>query len=363
MYRKRNTSHPFIQDILITLMLLVTSTVLAFIFLILVPTNTGNIALFYTLSVILIARYTDGYAYGVISAMISVICVNYFFTYPFFRLNFTLTGYPVTFVAMLAIALTSSAATTHMKMQAIALAEQEEIVQKAEKEKMRANLLRAVSHDLRTPLTSIIGASSSYIENKDSLNENRKYELIKCIYDDANWLRNMVENLLTITRIQESDTKVKKTLEMVEEVAAEAVLRFKKRYPEAMVNVRIPNEMLLIPMDSTLIEQVINNLLENAFNHSQSKEPIEFFMEDEPDSVSFHVRDFGMGIPPEHLEDIFDGVAQRNSSPSDSKKGMGIGLSICKTIISAHNGSIYALNHDHGAEFIFTLPKEANYES
>lgn len=168
----------------------------------------------------------------------------------------------------------------------------------------------------------------------------------------------MVENLLTVTRIRgNSGEQVKKSSEVVEEVVSEAIQRLQKRHPDAAIKVSMPNDFLMLPMDPTLIEQVLINLMENALIHSESKEPVSLIIEENPDSVSFSVRDYGKGIAEDQLPHIFEG--QRTSElSSDGQKGFGIGLSICKTIIQAHSGQITASNHTKGAEFTFTLPKE-----
>ena len=228
----------------------------------------------------------------------------------------------------------------------------------AEKEKMRANLLRAVSHDLRTPLTSIIGASSSYLENEVFLSEEKKRNMVQHIGEDANWLLNMVENLLTVTRIRNDSASVNKSLEPVEEVLSEAVRRIKKRIPEMKLKVFMPEEFVMIPMDAMLIEQVLINLMENAWFHGRSERPIEVYTVNRKDMIFFYVRDYGVGIAPDRLESIFDGEAQNGSADPDSSRGMGIGLSICKTIITAHGGGIRAKNHVEGAEISFWLPTE-----
>ncbi|MBD5458376.1 MAG: DUF4118 domain-containing protein [Lachnospiraceae bacterium] len=351
-----------ITNLIITLSCLTVATALAFIFFYLVPNNGSNIALIYILALIVIVRFTDGYLPGLFSSVIAVICVNFLFTYPYFELNFTLAGYPITFLEMLAVTLFTSTMTTGMKEQAKIIAERDKLLSEAEKEKMRANLLRAVSHDLRTPLTGIIGASSSYLENGSTLSDSEKDSIVMHIQEDANWLLNMVENLLSVTRIYDQSTKVKKTDESVEEVVSAAMLRLKKRLPDAQVTVSVPDDLLIIPMDAILIEQVLLNLLENAIIHSQSEKPILCYVEDDTKMVIFHVKDFGIGIAEDRLHDIFDGSSYVGST--DSNKGMGIGLSICKTIIAAHSGAIAVRNHEHGAEFYFSLPKERGpYES
>ena len=322
-----------------------------------VPEISGNISLIYILALITIVRFTDGYLPGLISSVVAVICVNFLFTYPYYELNFTLSGYPITFLEMLGVTLLTSTMTANIKEQAHMIAEKDKLLSETEKEKMRANLLRAVSHDLRTPLTGIIGASSSYLENKDLLPEEEKVAILTHIHEDANWLLNMVENLLAVTRIHDRSSTVKKTDESVEEIVSAAIMRLKKRIPEASVNVSVPDELLIIPMDAILIEQVLINLLENAIIHSQSQDPILCYVDTDDANVAFHVKDYGIGIDPERLKNIFDGNSYIGNKESDSNKGMGIGLSICKTILTAHGGTISARNHPLGAEFYFTLPK------
>ena len=298
------------NNTLFTLTLLGIATALAFLFFSFVSENTANIALLYIIAQILIARYTNGYLHGLFSSVFSVICINFFFTYPFFRLNFTLSGYPVTFIGMLIITLLTTATT------------------------------------------------SSLLSDGSILSDAEKRELLENIENDSSWLLNMVENLLSVTRINDTVThQVNKTPEIVEEVVAEAVQRLKKRFPSASIIVHVPTDYLLIPMDAILIEQVLINLLENALIHSGSSHSPELTVTDHPDHVTFCVKDFGHGLNPDIIPDIFSGICH-NTGSVDSHKGMGIGLSICKMIIDAHNGYIEAKNHTNGALFLFTLPKE-----
>ena len=298
------------NNTLFTLTLLGIATALAFLFFSFVSENTANIALLYIIVQILIARYTNGYLHGLFSSVFSVICINFFFTYPFFRLNFTLSGYPVIFIGMLIITLLTTATT------------------------------------------------SSLLSDDSILSDAEKRELLENIENDSSWLLNMVENLLSVTRINDTVThQVNKTPEIVEEVVAEAVQRLKKRFPSASIIVHVPTDYLLIPMDAILIEQVLINLLENALIHSGSSHSPELTVTDHPDHVTFCVKDFGHGLNPDVIPDIFSGICH-NTGSVDSHKGMGIGLSICKTIIDAHNGYIEAKNHTNGALFLFTLPKE-----
>ena len=298
------------NNTLFTLTLLGIATALAFLFFSFVSENTANIALLYIIAQILIARYTNGYLHVLFSSVFSVICINFFFTYPFFRLNFTLSGYPVTFIGMLIITLLTTATTSRL------------------------------------------------LSDGSILSDAEKRELLENIENDSSWLLNMVENLLSVTRINDTVThQVNKTPEIVEEVVAEAVQRLKKRFPSASIIVHVPTDYLLIPMDAILIEQVLINLLENALIHSGSSHSPELAVTDHPDHVTFCVKVFGHGLNPDVIPDIFSGICH-NTGSVDSHKGMGIGLSICKTIIDAHNGYIEAKNHTNGALFLFTLPKE-----
>jgi len=346
-----------IFSIILSIVCMSAAIAASFLYYYTVPENSGNIALFFMLALVIISRYSVGYLYGIVCSLIAVVCVNYLFTYPYFQLNFTLSGYPVTFLVMLIITIMTSTMTSHLTAQAETIAQREKELAEAEMEKMRANLLRAISHDLRTPLTGIIGNSSVYLENQNRLSPEEQTDIVNIIYNDSNWLLNMVENLLTITRIHGDNFSINTSEEAVEEVISEALQKLQKRYPDAVVQVQLPEEFILLPMDAILIEQVTINLLENAIVHSSCKKPIDLLVEDTPDAVSFTIRDYGVGIPNEMLGNLFDGISQTPSQSSDARKGMGIGLSICKTIITAHRGTLIGRNHSNGAEFIFTLPK------
>lgn len=239
--------------------------------------------------------------------------------------------------------------------------EQRSIIVNSEKEKMRSNLLRAIAHDLRTPLAGILGASSAIRENKDTLDPTLRDNLNSDIQEEAQWLIRMVENLLSVTRINEGESKVTKNPEAAEEVVGEAISRIRKRFPNHKVEVSVPNQLLEVPMDGTLIAQVLINLIENAIKHSPSTEPVEITLRKSGNLAVFEVIDHGKGIMDEDLPNLFTSFnPSRNKSP-DSSRGMGIGLSICMTIIKAHNGTMEAYNRkEGGAAFKFTLPMEGS---
>ena len=229
--------------------------------------NAINVSIIYILAILLHARYTKCYSAGIIASLYSVFWVNYAYTYPYMTLNFTLSGYPLTFVGMTFISCFTSSICIMLSKQSVQIQEKDRMLMQAEKETMRANLLRAMSHDLRTPLTTIIGSSAAYLEQENEMSPEEKRKLIHNIEEDAQWLLNMVENLLSVTRIQDDKgiTSVTKTDESLEEVISEAVRRFHKRFPGVTVQVHIPESFIMVPMDAMLIEQVIINLLENAY--------------------------------------------------------------------------------------------------
>ena len=235
--------------------------------------------------------------------------------------------------------------------------EQRAILVESEREKMRGNLLRAISHDIRTPLAGISGASAAILENKDTLSEETKQKLVANIQDESQWLIRMVENLLSVTRLDENAANLKKLPEAAEEVVADAVGRIRKRFFTRIIDVTVPEEYLEVPMDGTLIAQVLINLLENAVKFSPETSPIEVTLRKSGGDAVFEVADHGKGIPPEELSSLFSGMRAHTEPSADSSRGMGIGLSICKTIVSAHGGSISAENRpEGGAVFRFTLP-------
>jgi two-component system sensor histidine kinase KdpD len=229
----------------------------------------------------------------------------------------------------------------------------------AEKEKLRSNLLRAISHDLRTPLTGILGSSSAILENGKVFDSETLMTLVTNIKEESQWLIRMVENLLSVTRINEGPMHVTKSPEAVEEIVAESLSRIRKRFSGQKITVSVPDELLIVQMDGTLIEQVLINLLENAIKHNSAGSAVKLEVKRNETEVVFEVTDNGSGITPEAMPYLFEAVLPNDQKSADSSRGMGIGLSICKSIISAHHGKLEAANCDNGgAVFRFTLPLE-----
>lgn len=304
----------------------------------------------FVLTVLLTSRFTTGYFWGLLSAVLGVIAVNFFFTFPYWAFNFTITGYPLSFLTLLSVSIITSALTTKTRQLDRLTLENERI-------KMRADLLRSVSHDIRTPLTSIIGSTSAVLDNPDLSAEDRR-TLLEDVKQEAQWLIRTVENLLSITRISGDRTELVKQLEPAEEILAEAVQKAKKRLTHIKFSVGIPAELLMVPMDPILIEQVLANLIENAAVHGKTTTAIHLQVHTEDTFAVFSVQDNGQGIPPSLLPHLFDPSAHHASTPTqDGKRNMGLGLSVCSTVVKAHGGTLTARNTDTGgAEFIFRLP-------
>ncbi len=493
--QKNNNLVSWLENLGKTAALLFVATIIN-IFMLNTESVASNASEIYVLAVLLTSLWTNGFIWGLIASIFGVFGTNYFFTYPYFAFNFTISGYPVTFVSMLLVAMITSTLAAGLKEQMSLTKAREQktrqlnevsqqllkvqssketaelachwlsnflgratrfyldpvsfiqegtigedvdelheagivrnifatgesavsafsyspltsrenviaviailstkdlppisketenflqlifsqfvmvlerqhleddrqmIVMEQQKERMRGNLLRAISHDLRTPLTGIIGASSAILDNRGKIDAQDMFHLVSDINTDAMWLLRMVENVLSVTRIDnEAATKLHKSMEPIEEVVSQAVQKTKKHFPACKLQVKIPDEFIMAYMDSTLIEQVVINLIENAIRHSESTEPIEVSVEVSDDNhVQFSVRDHGKGIAAEELPILFEGFSIRNNEKNDSSRGLGIGLSICKSIILAHGGTISGTNApDGGALFTFNIPME-----
>ena len=207
---------------------------------------------------------------------------------------------------------------------------------------MQRDLLANVSHDLRTPLTSIYGSCSTVIDNYDSLGREQKIKLLSEACADAQWLNRMVENLLSVTRIDADGVAIQKTPTVLEELVDTVLVRFQKLHPGVPVEVKLPDDFIVIPMDSMLIQQVLTNLLENAVLHAKGMTCLTLRVFTLGQRAVFEVIDNGCGIPKERLKTLFTGTTLTQDTSSGGKHGMGIGLSVCAAIIKAHGGEIKA---------------------
>ena len=456
-----------------------------------------NIVVVYLLAVLLVARFTSGYQYGILSAVVSLLCYNYFFTEPYHTLAVNDPGYLITFSIMLTTSILTSALTTkekllteeanergkesqilymlssklsdaadmeavlkiaaesishllqgnagciyvgkqsepvyiqqvgeeqihrnvrdleklrgrftnprteyledqenyyysvngreHLlavvtidkKVNAEQLREKKRLLhsiienlsmamerievtiervrdrENMERERERANLLRAISHDLRTPLSGIMGTSEMLMDMTEK--EDKRQALLMGIYQDADWLKSLVENILSLTRLQDGKIVIHKEMEAIEEVIGCAVAHVERSFPEREIQVETPEEFRLVPMDAKLIEQVITNLLDNAVKHTKPKETITVSASYTEDTLLVSVRDEGEGIAEADVSNLFKIFYTSKTRSADVKRGIGLGLTICETVVKAHGGTISGRNRTdrRGAEFLFTLP-------
>lgn len=305
----------------------------------------------FILAVSLVARFTNGYLWGITASLIGTFCVNYIFTYPFWDFDVTYPGYPLTMAVMLIVSILISALTSRAK-------QQEQLRLEIERERMHADLLRAVAHDIRTPLAAILGAGSALKEQELSREDQRS--LVDNIQKDAEWLVRMTENLLSVTRFSGMDAPLQKKEEVLEEIVGSAVLKYHQAVNALPVTVEAPQEILLVPMDATLIEQVLLNLFDNVSAHAKEATRIWLHIEQGSDRVTLSIEDDGMGIPAFMLPQVLDGALIHSQVRTDDRRNMGIGLSVCRSIVRAHGGECtVGKSQAHGGVSVrFYLPCE-----
>ena len=235
--------------------------------------------------------------------------------------------------------------------------ERERVAVVAKNEQLRANLLRSISHDLRTPLTSISGNASNLISNGNVIDNATKTQIYEDIYSDSLWLINLVENLLAVTRLEEGRMNINLTTELVGDVIAEALKHIHTKSEKQKITVIQQDDLLLAKMDARLIVQVLINLLDNAVKYTPSDSQITITAKRNGEMVCVSVADNGHGIPDEQKSRVFDMFYTGSTKIADSRRSIGLGLSLCKSIINAHGGEITVTdNTPHGAIFTFTLP-------
>lgn len=236
---------------------------------------------------------------------------------------------------------------------------QKQISIQIQQEQLRANLLRGISHDLRTPLTSISGNAGVLMGNSQVLNETQKKALYTNIYDDAMWLINLVENLLAITRLDNGTLHLNMQPELLEEVIAEALLHINRNSAEHNIETLLADELLMAKMDSRLIIQVLINIVDNAIKYTPPGSHITVSAKSENQRVLVEIADDGPGISEEVKTKLFDMFYTANNLRGDGRRGLGLGLYLCRAIIDAHGGEICVKdNLPHGTVFCFTLQAE-----
>ena len=237
--------------------------------------------------------------------------------------------------------------------------EKEEAALLAKNEQLRANLLRAISHDLRTPLTSISGNASNLISNEQGFDHETRKQIYIDIYEESMWLINLVENLLSVTRIQEGKMEFRMSSELLDEVISEALRHINDKNHSHKIQVDHSEEFLLVKIDARLIMQVIINLVDNALKYTPEGTEIIIKSRKDQERVIVEISDNGPGISKEMQPHIFEMFYSGKNKIADSRRSLGLGLALCKSIINAHGGEIsFSENVPHGSVFTFTLPVE-----
>ncbi len=230
----------------------------------------------------------------------------------------------------------------------------------AEGERLKSTLLRSISHDLRTPLSGISGAASALLNEPSNYDSESRHQLVRSIYEESTWLSRVVENLLSLTRLEGGGVQVTRQMEVVDEVVASAIEHSRSRLNGRALHSSLPGTVSVAPMDARLMEQVLVNLIDNAVKHTPDDTEIHLDVVEREGLLSFTVRDNGPGIPAAVQPRLFE-LFTSGYRGSDSKRGVGLGLAICKTIVEAHEGRIAAWNADEGGAVVqVELPMKQN---
>ena len=235
--------------------------------------------------------------------------------------------------------------------------EKEKAAVLAKNEQLRANLLRSISHDLRTPLTSISGNADTLLHSYNVLDEQTRKQIFTDIYDDAQWLTGLVENLLSITKIADGSVKLRLSDQVVDDIVSEALRHIDRRSAEHHITVDCGDEPLLVRVDAGLIVQVLINLVNNAVKYTPAGSNIRITAIPRDNMAEICVSDNGPGIPDELKEHVFEMFFTGGNPIGDSRRSLGLGLTLCQAIIHAHNGEMTLKeNSPHGCIFSFTVP-------
>ena len=321
----------------------------------------ADIIMLYIIAVLVISIITSNILYCLISSVVCVVLFNFFFTYPDFSLSAYDAGYPVTFVTMFITAFIAGSLANKLKRN-IKIAEQnakekEAAALLAQNEQTRANMLRSISHDLRTPLTSISGNASTLISGGSTLDEAAKQQIYSDIYSESMWLIGLVENLLYATRIEDGRMQLELSVEILDDIIQEAVKHILRTHPKRSIEVDMQDEIIPVAADANLIVQVIINLIDNAIKYSEDDTTITVSVKKDTDFAVVSVADNGSGIQQSEKEKVFEMFYTGASRSSDTRRSLGLGLSLCKSIVNSHGGVIKVSdNSPKGTVVSFTLP-------
>jgi len=347
------TKFPSFKEIIYSVIILTMATLIGLLFAELGFTE-ANIITLYLLAVLLASLVTTSRICSLLNSLLSVLIFNFFFTVPQFTLHAYEKGYPVTFAVMFIASWITSTLAMRVKEHAQKAAEAELLVQK---EQLRANLLRSISHDLRTPLTSISGNASNLLSNSESFDDETKRQIYSDIYDDSMWLINLVENLLSVSRMEDGKMIMHIQTELMDEIVTEALHHIDKRSSNHTIKVISEEDFVLAKIDGRLIVQVIINIVDNAIKYTEEGTEITIHYKKEGDWIVVDIADTGKGIADIEKTRVFEMFFTGSNTIADSRRSIGLGLFLCKSIIQAHGGEICLLdNQPKGCIFRFTLP-------
>jgi len=343
------------RDIFISVCVLVVCSLIGLLFHVW-GLSEANIISLYILGILLIASLTSHWIYGTVSSVVGVFLFNCLYAYPIFNFFVYDMQYTITIVIMLIASLVTNYVMTLFRYQL-------DIAHEAEAERLRSSLLRAISHDLRTPLTSISGNADILLNNWDQIKPDLRGQLCQNIYDDSEWLINLVENLLFITRIENGLMFIRTEPEVLQEIVPEAINNLSRRAKKHDICLEMADELLVVKMEARLFIQVIINIVDNAIKYTPAGSEIKIRVFQHDTQAVVEVADTGCGISGEDKQKVFEMFYTANNKFGDSRRSVGLGLPLCQSIIRAHGGTIHiADNVPRGTIVRFTMHLEEVFE-
>jgi K+-sensing histidine kinase KdpD len=310
--------------------------------------DDANLVMVFLLATVFTAtRYARGPA--VMASFLSVLAFDFFFVPPTFSFEISDIQYLFTVAVMLVVALVISNLTANLRSQA-------KLAVRVEEESMRNALLSAISHDFRTPLAAIVGASGSLLEDAAYLSEDVKREFVQTIYNESLRMTRLANNILDMARLEVGAMTLNREWYPVEELIGIALTRLRQRLAERMVELAVEAQLPLVRVDAVMIDAVLENLLENALKYTPARTPIEVGAKAVPGAIEMWVADRGPGLHAGSEQRLFEKFYQEVTAEK-AQGGAGLGLSICRAIVNAHGGGIVAESRPGGgAIFRFTIP-------
>jgi len=323
--------------------------------------NDTTLISVFLLGILVVSATSKSKIFGILASIFSFLIFDYLFAEPLYSLQINDKGYLVTFVIVIFTSLFVNNQLTHFKEH---LKKSADLAVHAEQERLQAILLRSISHDIRTPLTTISGNASILLDNSYVLDDEKKRKLYIAIYNDSLWLNGLVENILSITQIEDGKMRLNLQAELLSEVIDEALKHIAVKTDKHFIGINVTDELLMVVMDLRLILQVIINIVENAIKYTPPGTEIVITAKCLDQKAVVEIADNGNGIPDNRKECVFDMFHSESNVWGDNRRGLGLGLALCKAILTAHGEKIYVRdNMPQGAIFGFTLKAvEVNFD-